>query len=85
MRSLAFHRNHFTAGPVLLDYDGADIAESYHLAFVGGTEENVKGGVLFRREADTLPTRVKSAWATARPSRWHFCCCRSRPRSRASG
>ena len=55
MRSLAFHRNHFTAGPVLLDYDGADIAESYHLAFVGGTEENVKGGVLFRREADTLP------------------------------
>ena len=57
MRSLAFHRNHFTAGPVLLDYDGADIAESYHLAFVGGTEENVKGGVLFRREADTLPPR----------------------------
>ena len=55
MRSLSFHRNHFTAGPVLLDYDGADIAESYHLAFVGGTEENVKGGVLFRREADTLP------------------------------
>ncbi|MFQ9762267.1 MAG: hypothetical protein ACLRYE_03090 [Gemmiger formicilis] len=55
MRSLAFHRNHFTAGPVLLDYDGADIAESYHLAFVGGTEENVKGGVLFRREGDTLP------------------------------
>ncbi|MBE5708409.1 MAG: A/G-specific adenine glycosylase [Oscillibacter sp.] len=55
MRSLAFHSNHFTAGTVLLDYDGADIAESYHLAFVGGTEENVKGGVLFRREADTLP------------------------------
>lgn len=55
MRSLAFHRNHFTAGPVLLDYDGADIAESYHLAFVGGTEENVKGGVLFRREAGTIP------------------------------
>lgn len=46
MRSLAFHRNHFTAGPVLLDYDGADIAESYHLAFVGGTEENASGKVL---------------------------------------
>ena len=31
----------------------ARISPSYHLAFVGGTEENVKGGVLFRREADT--------------------------------
>lgn len=43
MRSLAFHRNHFTAGPVLLDYDGADIAESYHLAFVGGTRGKCQG------------------------------------------
>lgn len=55
MRSLAFCRNHFTEGPVLLDYEGETISRSYHLSFVGGTEENVKGGVYFHREADTLP------------------------------
>lgn len=48
MRSLAFHRNHFTAGPVLLDYDTSAVTVPCRLDFEGGTEENRKGGVFFR-------------------------------------
>lgn len=51
MTSLSFRRNHFTEGPVLLDYDrqAAAAAAPCELRFYGGTEENRKGGVFFDR------------------------------------
>lgn len=55
MRSLSFRRNHYTAGPVLLDYDATAVTQPLELDFCGGTEENRKGGVLFRCKATVTP------------------------------
>lgn len=55
MRSLSFSRNHFTEGPVVLEYEGASIDRPYTLSFRGGTEENTKGGVYWHRTVETLP------------------------------